>query len=78
MISKIKNILKLLSRTLAKRELKSKQKPTRIIISPGCGRGGSRKTKIVICSNNLSEKKLLKTINDLGLHFTRQGDLYNN
>jgi len=78
MISKIKNILKLLSRTSAKRELKSEQKATRIVISPGCGRGGSRKTKLVNNENDLSEKKVLKTINDLGLHFTRQGDLYNN
>ncbi len=58
MISKIKNILKLLSKTSVKRELKSEQKPTRIIISPGCGRGGSRKTKIVIHDKDPSVKKI--------------------
>ena len=65
MISKIKNIIKLLRRTSAKHELKSEQKPTRIIISPGCGRGGSRKTKLVISDKEPSVKKQIKTINDL-------------
>ena len=56
MISKIKNILKLLRRTSSKSELKDEQKPTLIVISPGCGRGGSRKTKLVINDNDLTEK----------------------
>ena len=64
MISKIKNMIKLLRKTSAKPELKGEQKPIRIIISPGCGRGGSRKTKIVMHDKDLSEK-INKTINDL-------------
>ena len=75
MISKIKNIIKLLRRTSSKSEikkslkliilgasprgiigLKDEQEPTLIVISPGCGRGGSRKTKLVINDNDLSEK----------------------
>jgi len=47
---------KILRKTTAKPELKGEQKPTRIIISPGCGRGGSRKTKIVIPDKDPSEK----------------------
>ena len=57
MISKIKNILKLLYRTSDRRELKNEQKQTRIIISSGCGRGGSRKTKIVINKKDPSINK---------------------
>ena len=78
MISIIKNIIKLLRKTSANSELKGEQKSTRIVISPGCGRGGSRKTKLIITDKESSVKKQMKTITDLGLHFTRQGDQYNN
>ncbi|MFK5856048.1 MAG: hypothetical protein QM503_07955 [Bacteroidota bacterium] len=55
MISKIKSILKLFCRRPARHDAETEQEYTIIIISPGCGRGGSRKTKIVMHDKDPSD-----------------------
>ncbi len=57
MTPNIKSILKLFCRRPARHEAQTEQESTRIIISPGCGRGGSRKTQIVINEKDPSINK---------------------
>jgi len=57
MISKIKNSLKLLRRTSDKRDLKSRKKPGRIMISSICGMGGSRQSQTLTNNEDSLVKK---------------------
>jgi len=59
MISKIKNSLKLLRRTSDKRDLKSRKKPGRIMISSVCGMGGSRQSQTLTDNKDPSVNKEL-------------------
>ena len=56
MISILRNALKSLRRTSAMHDSQSRKKPDIVIISPGCGRAGSRKIQILINNKDLLEK----------------------
>ena len=49
-------IKKVLCRIFARRNLQRKDKPVIIVLSPGCGRAGSRKTLTLIYNKDLLEE----------------------